>query len=245
MSENLVAPLRPLEYEALKDSIRANGVTYPVIISSGPTVGRIIDGFHRQQICDELGMECPTQKKKYDSVEDEDSAALLLNAQRRQLDDYSGGLLYKEMMRIRGIPGRGKRSASGYTTEMLVAELGVSMSTFWRRVQLANFLSRDEMVDIRESYQREEITSSEAVKLVKARDQLALEGKSMSDDEMQLKSLLGRLGTPKQALPPTKAARLEGFTEGLRWGWKALQDIPLSEDWVERQLEDWRESVDI
>lgn len=243
-TENLVSPLRPLEYEALKDSIRTNGVIIPVLISDGPTKGRIIDGFHRMQACEELDMDCPKQHKVFDNLEEEDATALLLNAQRRQLDDYSGGLLNMQMMKVRGIPGRGRRSESGYTTEMLAKELGLSITTFWRRITLAKCLSRDDMVDIKEAYQREELTNTEAVRMVKTREQLFNQGKNMSDAEVQLNALLANVQGPR-GLPPTKAARVEGFAEGLRWGYKALKEQAPNPNWVEAAIEDWRASVEL
>ena len=50
--------LSPEEYAALKADIAANGVRIPIEVDEE---GNIIDGFYRQQICDELGIECPTR----------------------------------------------------------------------------------------------------------------------------------------------------------------------------------------
>jgi ParB-like chromosome segregation protein Spo0J len=45
------------EYERLKADIQANGVRVPVIVDED---GTVLDGRHRWQICEELGLECPT-----------------------------------------------------------------------------------------------------------------------------------------------------------------------------------------
>ena len=50
--------LSPEEYATLKADIAANGVRIPIDVDEE---GNILDGFHRKQICDELGIECPTR----------------------------------------------------------------------------------------------------------------------------------------------------------------------------------------
>lgn len=45
------------EYRALVEDIRENGVRLPVIIHEG----KILDGRHRWQACEELGIQCPTK----------------------------------------------------------------------------------------------------------------------------------------------------------------------------------------
>jgi ParB-like chromosome segregation protein Spo0J len=48
--------LLPEEYAALKADIAASKVRIPIEVDEE---GNIIDGFHRKQICAELGIECP------------------------------------------------------------------------------------------------------------------------------------------------------------------------------------------
>src|SRR5437667_6504032 len=49
-------PLTPREREGLKESIREHGVLVPVLKDEH---GNVIDGHHRQELCDELRIECP------------------------------------------------------------------------------------------------------------------------------------------------------------------------------------------
>ena len=48
-------PLEPAEYEALIRDIKANGVLSPITIYDG----RVLNGGHRLQACQELGIPCP------------------------------------------------------------------------------------------------------------------------------------------------------------------------------------------
>ena len=77
-------PLPPLsedEYAALKEDIRVNGLTYPIQVDEN---GNIIDGHHRKQICDELGIE-PGYETVAAGLDDEAKwdMALRLNNNRR------------------------------------------------------------------------------------------------------------------------------------------------------------------
>ena len=50
-------PLADVEYKLLKDDIAEHGLKYPVILHDG----MILDGKHRQQACEELGIELATK----------------------------------------------------------------------------------------------------------------------------------------------------------------------------------------
>lgn len=76
-------PLAPSERAALKESIRVHGVKVPILVDED---GTVIDGHHRQEFADQLGVDCPelvaaglddTQKR---------TLALELNLNRRQLN---------------------------------------------------------------------------------------------------------------------------------------------------------------
>lgn len=78
---NPVPPLTADEVAQLRASIVRDGVQYPVLVTGS---GRIIDGFHRQQICAELGVKCPTEIRDVDD-ETADRLSVTLNLARRQL----------------------------------------------------------------------------------------------------------------------------------------------------------------
>ena len=70
------------EYEALRESIRENGVIEPVITDEG---GAIIDGHHRVKICAELDIDYPTRVLEGLSEEQKQDLSLELNMHRRHL----------------------------------------------------------------------------------------------------------------------------------------------------------------
>ncbi len=80
---NLFPDLTPAEYEALKTSIADRGVDIPIIVDGE---GSIIDGWHRQKACDELGMFCHREVRRFDSDEEKLELAVTANAKRRQLN---------------------------------------------------------------------------------------------------------------------------------------------------------------
>lgn len=80
---NLLPPLLPEEYEALKKSIAADGYVGEPII--GDQDGGIVDGFHRQRACNELGIYCPREVRQFSSDSEKYELAIRLNCRRRQL----------------------------------------------------------------------------------------------------------------------------------------------------------------
>jgi ParB-like chromosome segregation protein Spo0J len=74
--------LSPEEYETLKADIAAHGVLMPIEVDGE---GNIIDGFHRKKICDELGIECPEQKRAGLNDAEKLERAFQVNVARRHL----------------------------------------------------------------------------------------------------------------------------------------------------------------
>lgn len=83
-STQLLPGLKPAEIEALRESIRRDGVIVPVVVRSN---GDMIDGHHRRQIADELGIDYPTKVVDIDD-ETADRWRLILNLARRHLEDW-------------------------------------------------------------------------------------------------------------------------------------------------------------
>lgn len=247
---NLVPPLTPQERIALQESIQQDGVQIPILLSLGPTRGRIIDGFNRYAICQELDMSFPVAFKLYRSEVAEDEAALGLNVKRRQLDDLSAGLINLKMLEIHGIVGRGKKSISGMTISDVAREAGQTERTFYRRVELARLLSRPDCQDILEAYRAEEINNTDALTLGRARKKAAdhpsqgdkAASQTTAKPGQNLKDVVKALKHhPK--ITPLDQARMEAFAEGVRWGWEAVSDQKADPDWVLEQLTDWRETT--
>ena len=69
------------EYADLEQSIRADGVIVPIVVSAD---GHIVDGHHRAEIADRLGIDCPRVVKHGDQTELR-TFAYTLNLHRRHL----------------------------------------------------------------------------------------------------------------------------------------------------------------
>ena len=80
---HILPALLPEEYEALKASIAERGVDIPIIVDQE---GNIIDGFHRQRACDELGIYCPREVRQFVSEAEKFELVLRANCRRRQLN---------------------------------------------------------------------------------------------------------------------------------------------------------------
>ena len=78
----VMPPLEPEDYAALRESIWARGVLVPIIVDE---TGIIIDGQHRAKIAAELGVECPRGMRTGLTDADKRSLAYTLNLARRQL----------------------------------------------------------------------------------------------------------------------------------------------------------------
>jgi hypothetical protein len=79
----LLPPLSEAEFEALREDIAVQGVLIPIDVDEH---GDILDGHHRKQACDELGIDCPT--RVVPDIPDFAKAdyALTVNLSRRHLD---------------------------------------------------------------------------------------------------------------------------------------------------------------
>ena len=73
----------PAEFAVLKDSIEEHGVEVPIIVDQR---GAIVDGYHRSQACDELGVFCPREVRKFKNEAEKFELSLRLNCSRRHLN---------------------------------------------------------------------------------------------------------------------------------------------------------------
>ena len=82
----LLPPLEPGVYEALRASIDRDGVLVRVVVSAGPAcAGEVVDGVHRLRACAELGRECPRDERRFESELEFRLFQLDANLRRRQL----------------------------------------------------------------------------------------------------------------------------------------------------------------
>ena len=91
----LVYPLSDLEYDALKNSIKEDGLHYPLIVNPK---GEILDGHHRYKICKELGIipQIKHEIKYFNDSIEEKKFVIDINLKRRHLNDFQKAeLAYK------------------------------------------------------------------------------------------------------------------------------------------------------
>lgn len=79
----ILPPLLPEEFESLKASIAERSVELPIIVDQDDN---IVDGFHRQRACDELGVFCQREVRHFETEAEKFELVLRLNCRRRQLN---------------------------------------------------------------------------------------------------------------------------------------------------------------
>lgn len=75
-------PLSQDDADALERSIRTHGMQVPIIVDEN---GDVIDGHHRKEIADRLGIECPTIHELGKTEAEKVALSISLNLDRRQL----------------------------------------------------------------------------------------------------------------------------------------------------------------
>ncbi|WP_174591896.1 ParB N-terminal domain-containing protein [Methanocella conradii] len=83
--KDLLPPYQKGEYEALKQSIKEDGLLDPIIISKD---ARILDGHTRLKICQELHIDPTFEVKDFRSKLEEKKFVITVNLRRRQLNDF-------------------------------------------------------------------------------------------------------------------------------------------------------------
>jgi N6-adenosine-specific RNA methylase IME4 len=148
----LVLPAASAEQRsALKGSIAADGVLVRVVRSAGPAcAGELADGQARVEICAELGIACPEERRPFASEEEFHRYRLLTNMKRRQLSVAQRiriGLALEPSERVRAAArraqGKGKRRGEkalpvarpeekGETRERVAHEVGLKPTSYAR-----------------------------------------------------------------------------------------------------------------
>src|SRR3990167_1212086 len=87
--------LRPDEFSALKSDIEKRGVQIPVEVD---TDGNILDGHHRAEIAEELGIEYPEKVREFTTEAEKVEHVIKLNMARRHLEPYEWGQAFKRLL---------------------------------------------------------------------------------------------------------------------------------------------------
>lgn len=135
--EALLPKLSKEEYEALKESIRAEGQHFPIEINNEQV---ILDGHNRYRICLELGLEPKVEMKTFSSRLLEKKFVIEVNLRRRHLNDFQKVELgfpllaiEKEFAKERQLKGGlASIEAKGKASEQVAKKMGLSRATFER-----------------------------------------------------------------------------------------------------------------
>ena len=132
--EALLPKLPKEEYEALKLSIQNEGQHHPIIVNED---GIILDGHHRFQICNELGLKPKTDVRRFEDKLLEKKFVISSNLFRRQLTTFQRIEMAKPLIEIeqclakermlRGDPRQ--NFAEGKTTEIMAVTIGTNPET--------------------------------------------------------------------------------------------------------------------
>jgi hypothetical protein len=141
---NSYQKMPPLSEEilaALKADIAENGVRTPVDIDEK---GNILDGHHRVQIAQELGIDYPTRVVEGLSEDQKLEHVFAVNLHRRHLGPISWAKAFEELCKFRKVKlGQGQRNDKTSAKMAEVAErVGVSPRTARRHLELARELAK-------------------------------------------------------------------------------------------------------
>lgn len=119
ITESVLPPLPPAEYEALKESIRERGMLVPAIVASEKETidgkehvrGFLVDGHERYRACKELGVPFkPLRVLSPMTPEQRRELAIRLNAERRHLSKQDRDRLLEEY--IKAAPHKSTREVA-------------------------------------------------------------------------------------------------------------------------------------
>lgn len=159
---NFLPPLPLAEYEALKNSIRENGLYVP--ITANPE-GFILDGHNRYDICIELGVEAKYEVKTFEDPLLEKKFVIESNLTRRHLTTFQRiemALplieLEKELAEKRRLstlkegdelPDRQNFAYRGKSLEIVAERIGVSYELLRQALYLMEHTSEEDLAKLR------------------------------------------------------------------------------------------------
>lgn len=129
----LLPPLSDEEYEALKESIRQEGIHIPVEVDED---GNILDGHHRARIALELGIEYPTNVRVGLTEVQKRSLSRTLNTQRRHLSQAQKRMVIADELRENPSDSNNaiakRLGVSDSTVGIVRSTLGDEVASEWR-----------------------------------------------------------------------------------------------------------------
>ncbi|MEH0153142.1 ParB/RepB/Spo0J family partition protein [Limibacter armeniacum] len=142
--EFFIRKLGESEYNLLKEDISKNGCKESIKLWRREDDFVIVDGHHRYQICQELGIDFKTESLDFASIEDVKIFMAKLQLGRRNLtpqeSSYLRGMQYGLSRKTAG--GIQEDSGQGRTRTLLAQEYGVSEATIMRDYKLYRGLEK-------------------------------------------------------------------------------------------------------
>jgi len=152
--EKLLPKLPEEEYAALKESIRKEGLHYPIIVNGE---GVILDGHHRYRICRELGIEPKIEVKTFSNPLLEKKFVIESNLLRRHLTTFSKIEMAKPLLEIekelakqrmlRGDPTQ--KFGEGEALELFAEKIGSNPETVRQALWLMENAPEEELEKLR------------------------------------------------------------------------------------------------
>jgi ParB-like chromosome segregation protein Spo0J len=115
---SLVPELSPQEYESLRQSIKENGLYFPIVVNQN---GTILDGHHRNRACKELGIIPKISIRESKDKQDEWLFIINSNLKRRQLNSFQRTKVALKSKPILTEIARNNMSAGGKGSKSLEA----------------------------------------------------------------------------------------------------------------------------
>lgn len=183
--ERLLLKLPKTEYEALKESIKAEGLHFPITVNGE---GFILDGHHRYRICLELGVEPKFEVKTFPNKLLEKKFVIEANLKRRHLTPFQRAELAYPLLEIERQLAKQRQLATlkkgnklpissfelngekGQSRDIVARKAGLSPITFQRAVKIIEEGSEE----IKENVRRGEVSIAYAYKMVKKREEKAV-----------------------------------------------------------------------
>jgi ParB-like chromosome segregation protein Spo0J len=168
----LVPQLSTEEYESLKQSIKENGLWFPIVVNKD---GVILDGHHRYKACQELGIKEPYKTVTKEDLPDKPHEKMFVidcNLARRQLNHVqrtelalkSKPILEELVKQNESHGGKGDRNLTplGRVDEQIGQRAGVSRDTVRKVEKIAEKASEE----VKQSLRAGKMSINEAIKRI-------------------------------------------------------------------------------
>ncbi len=208
----LLPPLAPAEYEALRSDIAKRGVQVPVEVTPD---GQILDGHNRVAIATELGIDYPYTIREGMDEEARHDHVLKLNLVRRHLDPVSWSAIFTQYAERRGLKfGKGARNdATSATLAEVAAELGVSERTAQRRMEIARGL--EAFPDLKQAVQEQRLDPLRALGYIKGGGASTTPAKATIEQAGVLEQAIAEDWTPGRFKYAVQAATWEPVEDSI------------------------------